>query len=146
MSGVRSDVPLTGINQPVMSGLEPRRVRHELDNERVELSRSSGATDLSASQIAAELGGVTRNAVIGKVHRLGLSGRAKSGSSSAYAEARRAATARRLGTKAEAPQARQPQSIGATAAEGRRTAPVRRSCNRRATRPVADVVPISKRG
>lgn len=31
---------------------------------------------LSASQIARRLGGVTRNAVIGKVHRLGLSGRA----------------------------------------------------------------------
>lgn len=29
---------------------------------------------LSASQIAKQLGGVTRNAVIGKVHRLGLSG------------------------------------------------------------------------
>ncbi len=31
---------------------------------------------LSASQIAKQLGGVTRNAVIGKVHRPGLSGRA----------------------------------------------------------------------
>jgi GcrA cell cycle regulator len=31
----------------------------------------------SASQIARSLGGVTRNAVIGKVHRLGLSGRAQ---------------------------------------------------------------------
>jgi GcrA cell cycle regulator len=31
---------------------------------------------LSASQIAKQLGGVTRNAVIGKVHRLGLSWRA----------------------------------------------------------------------
>jgi GcrA cell cycle regulator len=31
---------------------------------------------LSASQIAQRLGGVTRNAVIGKVHRLGLAGRA----------------------------------------------------------------------
>ncbi len=30
---------------------------------------------LSASQIAGQLGGVTRNAVIGKIHRLGLSGR-----------------------------------------------------------------------
>ena len=40
-----------------------------------------GADGLSASQIAAELGGITRNAVIGKVHRLGLSGRAKSPSS-----------------------------------------------------------------
>src|SRR3569832_705422 len=41
------------------------------------------ADGLSASQIAAELGGITRNAVIGKVHRLGLSGRAKSPSSAA---------------------------------------------------------------
>jgi len=31
---------------------------------------------LSAAQIAKQLGGVTRNAVIGKVHRLGLGGRA----------------------------------------------------------------------
>ncbi len=29
----------------------------------------------SASEIAEKLGGVTRNAVIGKAHRLGLSGR-----------------------------------------------------------------------
>lgn len=34
------------------------------------------AEGLSASQIAKELGGVTRNAVIGKVHRLGLPYRA----------------------------------------------------------------------
>lgn len=33
----------------------------------------------SASQIAKELGGVTRNAVIGKVHRLGLSNRTTTG-------------------------------------------------------------------
>jgi len=33
---------------------------------------------LSASQIANRIGDVTRNAVIGKVHRLGLEGRAKS--------------------------------------------------------------------
>ena len=32
--------------------------------------------NIMASQIAKQLGGVTRNAVIGKVHRLGLSGRA----------------------------------------------------------------------
>jgi GcrA cell cycle regulator len=38
---------------------------------------------LSASQIAAELGNVSRNAVIGKVHRLGLPSRAKSPSSAA---------------------------------------------------------------
>ena len=52
-------------------------------DERVELLKKLWADGLSASQIANELGSVTRNAVIGKVHRLGLSGRAKSPSSSA---------------------------------------------------------------
>ena len=45
--------------------------------DRVEVLTKLWADGLSASQIAKELGGVTRNAVIGKVHRLGLSGRAK---------------------------------------------------------------------
>jgi GcrA cell cycle regulator len=52
-------------------------------DERVETLKKLWADGLSASQIAAELGGITRNAVIGKVHRLGLSGRAKSPSSAA---------------------------------------------------------------
>jgi GcrA cell cycle regulator len=47
-------------------------------DERVELLSKLWAEGLSASQIARQLGGVTRNAVIGKVHRLKLSGRAKS--------------------------------------------------------------------
>jgi GcrA cell cycle regulator len=46
-------------------------------DERVERLKVLWADGRSASQIAAELGEVTRNAVIGKVHRLGLSGRAK---------------------------------------------------------------------
>lgn len=45
-------------------------------DERVEILKKLWAEGLSASQIAGRLGGVTRNAVIGKVHRLGLSGRA----------------------------------------------------------------------
>ena len=52
-------------------------------DERVELLKKLWADGLSASQIAGELGSVTRNAVIGKVHRLGLSGRAKNPSSAA---------------------------------------------------------------
>jgi len=52
-------------------------------DERVERLKKLWADGLSASQIAAELGGITRNAVIGKVHRLGLSARAKSPSSAA---------------------------------------------------------------
>jgi GcrA cell cycle regulator len=46
------------------------------NDERVDLLKKLWADGLSASQIAGRLGGVTRNAVIGKVHRLGLSGRA----------------------------------------------------------------------
>ena len=44
-------------------------------DERVETLKKMWAEGQSASQIAKELGGVTRNAVIGKVHRLGLSNR-----------------------------------------------------------------------
>lgn len=44
-------------------------------DERVEALRVMWTDGKSASQIAKELGGVTRNAVIGKVHRLGLSNR-----------------------------------------------------------------------
>ncbi|RNC97083.1 GcrA family cell cycle regulator [Oceaniradius stylonematis] len=52
-------------------------------DERVEMLKKLWADGLSASQIAAKLGGVSRNAVIGKVHRLKLSGRAKSTKSAA---------------------------------------------------------------
>ena len=45
-------------------------------DERVETLKKLWGEGLSASQIAGRLGSVTRNAVIGKVHRLGLSGRA----------------------------------------------------------------------
>ena len=45
-------------------------------DERVETLKKLWLDGLSASQIAKQLGGVTRNAVIGKVHRLGLAGRA----------------------------------------------------------------------
>lgn len=45
-------------------------------DERVEQLKKMWSEGQSASQIAKELGGVTRNAVIGKVHRLGLSNRA----------------------------------------------------------------------
>ena len=51
-------------------------------DDRVEVLKKLWVEGQSASQIAKELGGVTRNAVIGKVHRLGLSNRATSSSSS----------------------------------------------------------------
>ncbi|MCJ2094687.1 GcrA cell cycle regulator [Methylobacterium sp. J-072] len=48
-------------------------------DDRVALLRRLWEDGQSASKIAAQLGGVTRNAVIGKVHRLGLGGRARGG-------------------------------------------------------------------
>ena len=65
-------------------------------DERVEKLKKMWAEGQSASQIAKQLGGVTRNAVIGKVHRLGLSNRAAGGGSSpdSAAKAKPAAKAR----------------------------------------------------
>jgi GcrA cell cycle regulator len=60
------------------------------DGERVELLCKLWQDGISASRIAAQLGaGITRNAVIGKVHRLGLAGRAKPASSSGAPRPRR---------------------------------------------------------
>lgn len=50
-------------------------LQSDWSDDRVEMLRKLWRDGLSASQIAGELGGVTRNGVIGKVHRLGLSGR-----------------------------------------------------------------------
>ncbi len=57
-------------------------------DERVETLKKMWGEGQSASQIAKELGGVTRNAVIGKVHRLGLSNRATSAGAGAPSAAK----------------------------------------------------------
>jgi GcrA cell cycle regulator len=94
-------------------------------DERVELLKKLWMEGLSASQIAAELAqGVTRNAVIGKVHRLKLSGRAKPAASSvrprtANRPARRVSNTPQGSTNAGAMRRRNmgsaPASMGATA-------------------------------
>lgn len=71
--------------------------------DRVETLKRMWAEGQSASQIAKELGGVTRNAVIGKVHRLGLSNRA---GGSAPAAPVKPAPAREKPARAEAAEAR----------------------------------------
>jgi GcrA cell cycle regulator len=75
-------------------------------DERVELLRKMWSDGQSASQIAKELGGVTRNAVIGKVHRLGLSNRV-GGSLSGDAPERPEPAARAEPLRSEAPSASQ---------------------------------------
>jgi GcrA cell cycle regulator len=91
--------------------------------ERVETLKKMWGEGQSASQIAKELGGVTRNAVIGKVHRLGLSNRAGGGTSSATAKpaavekpAKPAAKAKPAPKKAEKP-AGEPATQAPAAAE-----------------------------
>ena len=73
-------------------------------DERVELLRQLWLDGKSASQISAALGaGLTRNAVIGKVHRLGLAGRAKTSAPSAGPAAPRPASQPRRSAPRPAP-------------------------------------------
>jgi GcrA cell cycle regulator len=76
-------------------------------DERVELLRKLWGEGLSASQIAAQIGGVSRNAVIGKVHRLKLSGRGK-----------QTAAQPRVKKPVQATQAARPVSSGRTTSSG----------------------------
>lgn len=73
-------------------------------DDRVEVLKKLWMEGLSASQIAGELGqGVTRNAVIGKVHRLKLSARAKPASTSARPRAARPSRRVNTGTRSSSP-------------------------------------------
>ncbi len=82
--------------------------------ERVERLRRLWAEGLSASEIARELGeGISRNAVIGKVHRLGLPGRAPS----------RSGNARRAPQQGATPAAQQATQQRQSASRSQPTAP-----------------------
>lgn len=108
-------------------------------DERVELLRKLWSEGLSASQIAAQLGGVSRNAVIGKVHRLKLSGRGRATASAPRAKKAGAGPAKTTVRPTRTVTA----SIGATALQVQFEAePVARQV----LRPVENVVvPISRR-
>ena len=64
-------------------------------DERVDILKKLWSEGLSASQIAGRLGDVTRNAVIGKVHRLGLSGRATTSRMKSHRPRQRIASSKR---------------------------------------------------
>ena len=79
-------------------------------DERTGMVRKLWAEGLSASQCAARLGGVTRNAVIGKISRLGLSSRSaitrtKSSRKQARTRASAAATHQMRGSRSYGPKA-----------------------------------------
>jgi len=71
-------------------------------DERVETLKKMWGEGQSASQIAKELGSVTRNAVIGKVHRLGLSNRSGGSSPAKPATKEKAAAAPKVAAKPKA--------------------------------------------
>ncbi len=111
-------------------------------DDRVEKLKQLWGDGLSASQIAKALGGVTRNAVIGKVHRLGLSNRGTAaGGKSASEDAKSAAKPAKPSRPAKA--AAEPKDTAAAAAQASpapvvmRTPPVIRD----ATQPRAPGLP-----
>ena len=108
-------------------------------DERVELLKKLWSEGLSASQIANQLGGVSRNAVIGKVHRLKLSGRGRASAAQPRAKKAPAAAAKSVNRPVRAVTA----SVGATALAMQFDAePVARQV----LRPAEEVVlPISRR-
>jgi GcrA cell cycle regulator len=110
-------------------------------DERVELLRKLWSEGLSASQIAAQLGSVTRNAVIGKVHRLKLSSRGRTTTAAPRQKKVSASTGSKSATRASTVTRSITTSIGATALQTQFEAePVVRY------RPAENVVvPISRR-
>lgn len=78
MSGIEDDLDFhagPSGRRPEWGGRQPSHTTIGWTDERVEQLKSLWTEGLSASQIARVLGGVTRNAVIGKVVRLGLARR-----------------------------------------------------------------------
>lgn len=113
-------------------------------DERVETLRKLWAEGLSASQIAAQLGGVSRNAVIGKVHRLKLSSRGRATASPArQKKSVQGSSVTKSVSRSSASVRSVPVSVGATALKAQfDVEPVARNH----MRPVENVVvPISRR-
>ena len=92
-------------------------------DERVETLKKMWGEGQSASQIAKELGGVTRNAVIGKVHRLGLSNRAGSGGNAGKAAAKEKAAPKPTATKSPAKPKPAPAAKAAPASQPKKAEP-----------------------
>ncbi|HEY9039979.1 MAG TPA: GcrA family cell cycle regulator [Roseovarius sp.] len=114
-------------------------------DDRVELLKKMWGEGQSASQIAKELGGVTRNAVIGKVHRLGLSNR----NGGAAAAAAQAASTAEAEAKPAAKAPPRPAAKPAKAAEAQPAAkaePAPEPEEERAPAPVTRIKPIIPAG
>ncbi len=116
------------------------------NDERVEMLRKLWSEGLSASQIAAQLGGVSRNAVIGKVHRLKLSSRGRAAAAPARPKkvAKPPVAAPKTGGRTTTMVRSMPMSVGATALQVQFDAEYVPQVTMRA-QPENVVVPISRR-
>lgn len=97
-------------------------------DERISLLRALWADGYSASQIAVELGGITRNAVIGKVHRLHITERDKQPKH----------TSRSQGQKVRQERSRQERSRQEKARDKRYLTPAERKAQREERRATAE--------
>ncbi|MCV2893519.1 GcrA family cell cycle regulator [Lentibacter sp. XHP0401] len=114
-------------------------------DDRVEVLKKMWGEGQSASQIAKELGGVTRNAVIGKVHRLGLSNRTTTGAAKTDAKPSTAAPKKPSKPKA-APAAKKPKvaetaPVEASSEPEVEPKPIPKSAARRAIIPAGQPLP-----
>lgn len=94
------------------------------NEERTAVLKKLWLEGLSASQVARQLGGVSRSAVIGKVHRLGI-------------------TARETPVRQRASSVRTPSRIQVRARSTRETTPAPRMAAPRPARPADDLLPTS---
>ena len=101
-------------------------------DERIERLKNMWAKGATASQIADELGGVSRNAVIGKAHRLGLEQRPSPVKPGEEKEAKKPAAAPATAAPKPAPKAEAPKPAAAAPTAAAPAAPQTATPNRSA--------------
>ena len=106
-------------------------------DERIELLKKLWLEGLSASQIAGQIGGVSRNAVIGKVHRLKLSSRSRATAT----PARQKKTVKSAGPARPGNRSLAPQRLGMTVgAAALRLDPLSDAVAQPVARPLVEIV------
>ena len=112
-------------------------------DERIERLKKMWHDGATASQIADELGGVSRNAVIGKAHRLGLEQRPSPVKPGEEKEAKKPAPAAAAPRRQAAPKAEAPEAAAPAARRADR-APLRAPPHRARSRRTGDAISLDR--